>query len=292
MSPNDAGLLLEKFNTHPNKALSGSYGEIVAMHLTLSGAWFKRCEFVNGIQDRTLFEWNSRLWRDAGVNFGPLEEAVATYASQTESLAYLGSRIDRQDLTLRACYDIIKSEFQFGLGNFHMLLYRKDREQSVLDRAETYLREALAFDPDPIPDAALRQQAKYNQLKYKNYLAILLEYHHPKKSVEMGREIVAEWDALCSDQDQGLHLKSPVPGRARMNVAERTLNLYRREREGLSEADLSRETLVIDNTMLVTARMHVVQAKTYFDLYPELYPYEVATCRRLLGEIGDILGEE
>jgi len=280
--------LLESFNACTDKGFHGIYGKLIDIQVTLCESWYKRCEFIANIVDRDLLKRESKeTWQVAGVDFTLLNEAIEDYQSLDRDIRSLESLT--QDQRETDCYNVLVAEWHFGLANFYMLRYREVLDPSVWQDAEDRILVALSCDPSRMSEE-LQERAKLNHLKYQNYWGILLEYRDPKKSVEVGQELVQAWDALCAQKGDQINWQTPFPGRARMNLAERTLNLYVEERKSSDGRSVPEESCVITKKMLHDALGHVTHAKAYFDLYPDIYIHEVTNSGNLISGISAILG--
>lgn len=288
MSLSNVKLFLKSFHVRSDKDFPGIYGQIIEIQVKLCESWYKRCEFIANITDRALLQSESPLWQDAGVDFTLLDEAIEDYHALTNAIAAIKEM--PQDQKAQDCYNLLVAEFNFGLANFYMLRYRHALDPAVWESAERYIKAALSCDPSTMSEE-LQERSTRNHLKYKNYWGILLEYRDPEKSIKVGGELVAGWDELCQQKGDQINWQTPFPGRARMNLAERILNLYETERKPDEASGVVKAgPYVIDKAMLGEALGHVTQAKAYFDLYPEIYTHEVTNSNRLRSEIEALLG--
>jgi hypothetical protein len=279
--------LLDSFNKCTDKGFNGIYGQVIEIQVKLCESWYKRCEFIANIQDRTLLKRESeKTWQAAGVDFKLLDDAIESYHSLTRDIEAIKSL--PKDKRETDCYNILEAEFNFGLANFYMLRHRQSLDPTVWETSKHHITAALGCDPSVMSEE-LKERATLNHLKYQNYWGILLEYRDPKQSVDVGLKLVEAWDTLCAEKGKDLNLKSPFPGRARMNLAERTLNLYQKERKSSDGTIVPVGLCVITDDMLRTALGHVRHAKAYFDLYPEIYTHEVTNAGNLISDISAIL---
>lgn len=288
MSLSNVKLLLTSFHIRSDKDFPGIYGQIIKIQVTLCESWYKRCEFIANISDRDLLKRESqKTWQEAGVDFTLLKEAINKDLSLTgaiEAIKYMSPNKLESD-----AYALLVAEWNFGLANFYMLSYREALDPSVWQDSKDRILVALSCDPSRMSEE-LQERATLNHLKYKNYWGILLEYHDPEESIKVGRELVAGWDELCKQKGDQINWQTPFPGRARMNLAERILNLYKTEpKPDEASGVVKAGPYVIDTVMLGEALGHVTQAKAYFDLYPEIYTHEVTHSNWLLSEIEALL---